>query len=156
MAAKIEEKNSFPPSGVRVRAEWHFLLRSLAQNGTHFARSLRQRMGRMKFRVEIASRFLEVSSSVSQSVPPAKTEPRSLYLWRPMQLVPDSAREIRRVRRRSDKSFMCQFQHLAWPPSAFSQAGRARAGGRAALMGMQPKTFFLSRVSWRICRFTIF
>ena len=47
----------------------------------------------------------------------------------PMQLVPDSAREIRRVRRRSDKSFMCQFQHLAWPPSAFSQAGRARAGG---------------------------
>ena len=65
MAAKIEEKNSFPPSGVRVRAEWHFLLRSLAQNGTHFARSLRQRMGRMKFRVEI---FLGFAKSVSQSV----------------------------------------------------------------------------------------
>ena len=40
----------------------------------------------------------------------------ALNLPRPMQLVPDGVWEICQVRRRSDKSFMCQFQHLASPP----------------------------------------
>ena len=112
-----------PTHSLGARAKWHFLLRSLAQNGTHLAGSLRQRM---EFRVEISSPFeSHVCLSGTDKMDLHSTQPlaSNAALLSPSRM--NGVREIwqaRRRRRRSDKSFICQFQHLARPPSAFSQA----------------------------------
>ena len=73
----------------------------------------------------------------------------ALNLPRPMQLVPDGVWEICQVRRRSDKSFMCQFQHLASPPipSIRIQPSRPAAAAPRAY-GKAPPSSFASHDVW--------
>ena len=104
-------------SGISFCAVWRKTVR------TSLAGSLRQRM---EFRVEISSPFeSHVCLSGTDKMDLHSTQPlaSNAALLSPSRM--NGVREIwqaRRRRRRSDKSFICQFQHLARPPSAFSQA----------------------------------